>query len=153
MLATFLHLGRDGGCFTGSEVSDFCWFLREKCLNAEDVYHSSFLENKMQKNRHLWCIAVGWCRTVSHAERKLPKLTITEKLKGRSSIINMKIVSIPNLISFHLSAYLRSLGDSRLLFWAFFPLWNENKLVIYIALIEFISMSNPLFNEFLSLSA
>ena len=76
----------------------------------------------MQKKRHLLYNANGGCRRVSHAERKPHKLTTAEELQVKSSINNEKSVSIPNLVTFHLSAYLHSLGDSHLLFWAFFAL-------------------------------
>ena len=102
--------------------------LRGKCSKVEDLYHWSFKEDRMQKKtkqnkkRHLLCNAVGGCRRVSHAERKPCMLTTVEELKVKLSINNKKSVSIPNLVTFHSSAYLRSLGVSLLLFWAFFAL-------------------------------
>ena len=80
-----------------------------------------FKKIECKKKRHLSCNAVGGCRRVSHAERKPCVLTTVEELKVKLSIKN-KSVSIPNLVTFHSSAYLRSLEDSLLLFWAFFAL-------------------------------
>ena len=79
-----------------------------------------FKKIECKKNRHLSCNAVGGCRRVSHAERKPYMLTTVEELKVKFSISKKKSVSIPNLVTFHSSAYLRSLGDRLLLFWAFF---------------------------------
>ena len=54
-----------------------------------------FRKMECKKKGNLSCNAVGGCSRVSHAERKPPKLTIAEELKGKSSINNKKSVSIP----------------------------------------------------------
>ena len=48
----------------------------------------------MKKKRHLSCNAVGGCRRISHPERKPPKWTIAEELKGKSSINDKKSKSL-----------------------------------------------------------
>ena len=79
-----------------------------------------FKNIECKKKCHLSCNAVGGCRRVSHAERKPCRLTTVEELKGKLSINNKKRVLIPNLVTFHSSAYLRPLGDSLLLFLGIF---------------------------------
>ena len=67
------------------------------------------LGDRMQKKtRHFSSNAVGGCRRVSHAERKPCVLTTVEELKVKLSKNNKKSVSMPNLVTFHSSAYLRS---------------------------------------------
>ena len=67
----------------------------------EEVYHLSFYEDRMQKNRHLSCNAIDGCRKVSHADKKPCMLTAVEELKVKSSINNKKSVSIQNLLTFN----------------------------------------------------
>ena len=87
MLATFLHVERDEGCFTKSEVSDYCWFLRKKMW----THISSINFDRWDiKNRHLQSSAVGWCRRVCYAERRPRKLTTAEERKVKSSVTNKK---------------------------------------------------------------
>ena len=74
------------------------------------------------KKSPLTCNAIDGCRKVSHADKKPRMLTAVEELKVKSSINNKNSVSIPNLFTFDSSAYLRSLGGSHFLFWAFFAL-------------------------------
>ena len=81
-----------------------------------------FKKIECKKERHFACNAVAGCRRVRNAERKPCILTTVEELKVKLSVNNKKSVSIPNLVTFHSSAYLRPLGDSLLLFWAFFAL-------------------------------
>ena len=57
---------------------------------------------------------------VSPAEEKPCMKTTVEEFKVKSS--KKKSVSIPNLVAFPSLAYLRSIGDRLLLFWAFFAL-------------------------------
>ena len=126
------------------DVAKRCWRLsnikgemegvlpRVRCQIIADFYRKMqqsgrrlpfvILRRQNAKKRHLSRNAVGGCRRVSHAERKPCMLTTVEELKVKLSINNKKSMLIPNLVTFHSSAYLRSLGDSLLLFWAFFAL-------------------------------
>ena len=49
MSVTFLHEGRDEGCFTESETSNYCFFLRKKSFKGEVVYRPSLKEDGMLK--------------------------------------------------------------------------------------------------------
>ena len=99
--------------------------LKVRCQIIADFYGKNvpkwktftvchFKKMECKKKLHLLYNANGGCRRVSHAERKPHKLTTAEELQVKSSINNEKSVSIPNLVTFHLSANLRSLGDSHL---------------------------------------
>ena len=120
MLVTFLGVGGMEGVLPKVRCQIIADFYGKNVAKWNTFTIGHFKKMECKKKRRFLCNAVGGCRTVSHAERKPPKLTIAEELKGKSSINNKKIISILNLVSFHSSAYLRSLGDSRLLFWAFF---------------------------------
>ena len=80
-------------------------FNMKNATKWKTFFFGHFNKMECKKNRHLSYNTAGGCRRVSHAERKPPKLTIAEELKGKLSINNKKSVSIPNLVSFHLSAY------------------------------------------------
>ena len=82
------------------------------------IHHFKKME---YKKIAIYCVIDGY-RKVSRADKKPRMLTAVEELKEKSSINNKNSVSISNLFAFDSSAYLRSLGGSHFLFWAFFPL-------------------------------
>ena len=104
-------------------------FNRKNAAERKTFTVRHFKKMEYKKNRHLSCDAIDGYRKVSRADKK-PRmltaveelLTAVEELKVKSSINNKNSVSIPNLFAFDSSAYLRSLGDSHFLFWAFFAL-------------------------------
>ena len=97
-------------------------FNRKNAAERKTFTVRHFKKMEYKKNRHLSCDAIDGYRKVSHADKKPRMLTAVEELKVKSSINNKNSVSIPNLFTFDSSAYLRSLGGSHFLFWAFFAL-------------------------------
>ena len=51
LLVAFLHVGRDGGCFTEKEVSDHCLFLHKKNVAKWQMFKvNHFKEMECKKN-------------------------------------------------------------------------------------------------------
>ena len=97
-------------------------FNRKNAAEWKTFTVRHFKKMEYKKNRHLSCDAIDGYRKVSRADKKPRMLTEVEELKVKLSINNKNSVSISNLFAFDSSAYLRSLGDSHFLFWAFFAL-------------------------------
>ena len=84
MSGTLLHVKGDGGSFTRSAASNYCRFLREKCLRGGDVCLEHFEKmgcKETAKYRVMRLIDAGEAVTQGEGQGKPRKLTKSQEKK------------------------------------------------------------------------